>query len=50
MWVQALHDEDPPADPEEPTGRDFIGVECPSCGGAHLVDPSTGKVLGHDDG
>ena len=50
MRVQGFYEEDSASQPEEQTGRDFISVECLSCGGAHMVDPTTGKVLGHDDG
>ncbi len=50
MRVQALRPEAPQTDSDERAGTDYIGVECMSCGGVHMVDPSTGKVLGHDDG
>jgi hypothetical protein len=36
----------------DPTERDedsFEAVTCPACGGVHLVNPQTGKVLGAND-
>jgi hypothetical protein len=50
MLVQALSTEAPPADADEKAGKSYVSVECLSCGGVHMVDPITGKVLGHDDG
>ncbi len=44
--VQALHDDDP-ADQTEPPGESYVGIECLSCGDMHLVNPLTGRVLGH---
>lgn len=50
MRVQGFHEKDSSSERDEQTGRDFISVECLSCGGVHLVDPTTGEVLGRDDG
>jgi hypothetical protein len=44
--VQAIHDDDT-ADRSERPGESYIGVECLSCGDVHLVNPQTGRVLGH---
>jgi len=44
--VQAIHDDDP-ADRTDPPRVSYIGIECLSCGDVHLVNPRTGRVLGH---
>jgi hypothetical protein len=43
--VQGWSAEQIPADSEI-----YVTMECIACRGVHLVNPSTGKVMGSDDG
>jgi len=36
-------------DPDEEHSEIFDTVYCQACGGVHLVNPKTGKVLGQDE-
>jgi hypothetical protein len=36
-------------EPDEDHSEFFDTVYCQACGGVHLVNPKTGKVLGQDD-
>jgi hypothetical protein len=49
LMVQAMHADEDLADRLDPPGEDYFGIECLSCGDVHLINPRTGKVLGHAD-
>ncbi len=47
--VQAMDADEDQADRTDRPGEEYVGIECLSCGDMHLVNPRTGKVLGHAD-
>jgi hypothetical protein len=47
MKVQAWLADDTSASSEEGV---YVGMACPVCTWVHLVSPSTGRVLGEDEG